>query len=212
MGGKARVASLQLVRFVAATMVVAHHSISLARGYVGNAGLFETGRLADLGGIGVDVFFVISGFVISLTGPLAARRPTAAEFYLRRWARVAPLCYILTIPTLFTWRIRTPVSPWGATFPISGPQVIATLVFWPSAGWMNVPPILSNGWTLCFEMFFYSMMALVLLGGRVRLMTAIILLGFAAATVSRTGRVSRFRSHTDALAYERRTIGRQPRG
>lgn len=186
MGGSGRVASLQLLRFVAATMVVFHHSITLARGYSGSGGVLDSGRLFDFGGIGVDIFFVISGFVITLSGPLARRRPTAAEFYLRRWARVAPLFYILTIPILLTWQFRTPVSPWGAGRPITLPQMVATICFWPSAGALNVPPAMSDAWTLCFEMFFYSVMAVVLIGGRVRLMVGAVLVSVVVLTVLRS--------------------------
>ena len=171
-----RIMSLQILRFVAASMVVLHHSAGLAKAMAGSAGVLGYRHLSDVAGAGVDIFFVISGFIITRTGPLAEPRPTGAQFFLRRWGRVAPLFYVLTVPTLLTYGIASPVSPYGAGGPLTTGQTIATLFFWPSAGEINVPPYLSNGWTLCFEMLFYTAVSFVLIGGKLRRNVILIIL------------------------------------
>jgi exopolysaccharide production protein ExoZ len=59
-------------------------------------------------------------------------------------------------------------------------QTIATLLFWPAAGARIVTPYLTNGWTLCFEMVFYTAVSLIMLGGKLR---RNLLIGAAVAAV-----------------------------
>ncbi|MGH7023769.1 MAG: acyltransferase family protein [Caulobacteraceae bacterium] len=160
--GTDRIQSLQALRYVAAAMVVVGHACRLAAG----AG---AGNLpADIGVAGVDIFFVLSGFVIALTGPLATPRPTGALFFWRRWRRVAPIYYLVSIVAIVDAANQGPLST---------DRIISTLLFWPAAGRVAIPPYVMVGWTLGFEMIFYSTVALVLLGGRLR--RNLILLGTA---------------------------------
>jgi peptidoglycan/LPS O-acetylase OafA/YrhL len=163
-----RIATLQILRFVAATMVVYHHSGLLAQSLYGSAGFFGAGNFVAVGALGVDIFFVVSGFIITLTGPLATPRLTGVQFLWRRWSRVAPLFYLMTLQTLITYGIPARANVFRAGSPITLDRVVATIFFWPSFGPTNVPPILSNGWTLCFEMIFYTAMSAALIGGRIR--------------------------------------------
>ena len=149
-----RIVSLQILRFVAAAMVVAFHATCLASG-----GASRSCANANIGAAGVDIFFVLSGFVIALTGPLASPRPSGAMFFWRRWRRVAPIYYILTLPLIAA-------AAWAGK--LDGSKLIATFLFWPAAGPMVVTPYLEAGWTLGFEMIFYSAVALALIGGRLR--------------------------------------------
>jgi exopolysaccharide production protein ExoZ len=152
-----RIISLQILRFVAAMAIVYCHAIWMVR-YAGvEPRGFAPAHLDDVLAAGVDVFFVLSGFVIAITGPLAARRPSGSAFFWRRWSRVAPVFYILTIPALA-------MTGWA----FSGDKTIATLLFWPAAGRALVIPYNGNGWTLTFEMVFYSAVALVMVGGRLK--------------------------------------------
>jgi peptidoglycan/LPS O-acetylase OafA/YrhL len=163
-----RIVSLQILRFVAATMVVYHHGADLALALYGSAGILGVGHFVDIGGLGVDIFFVVSGFIITFTGPLSTPRPNGAQFFWRRWSRVAPLFYLMTLQTLITFWIRSPANVFDAGQPIHLDRIVATILFWPALGSVNVPPILSNGWTLCFEMIFYTAVSAVLIGGQIR--------------------------------------------
>jgi exopolysaccharide production protein ExoZ len=152
-----RIVSLQILRFVAALMVVYWHAAILTQSICGPGFAASLRHSPELGGAGVDLFFVISGFVITRTGPLATPRPTGLRFFWRRWSRVAPVFYVLTLPTMIAFGSR-----------LNTDQTIATLLFWPAAGSRIVTPYLANGWTLCFEMVFYTAVSLVMLGGGLR--------------------------------------------
>jgi exopolysaccharide production protein ExoZ len=164
-----RIVSLQILRFVAALMVVYWHAAILTQSVCGPGFAHILRHSPELGGAGVDLFFVISGFVITITGPLAAPMPTGGQFFWRRWSRVAPVFYVLTIPTILVFGMR-----------LNTDQTIATLLFWPAAGARIVTPYLTNGWTLCFEMVFYTAVALIMLGGKLR---RNLLIGAAMAAV-----------------------------
>lgn len=165
--GQERIVSLQILRFVAAMMVVFAHSAFLAEAVTGHAGVLAPGYAAQVGTAGVDIFFVISGFVIALTGPFARPQPSGAKFFWRRWSRVAPMFYLVTLFSLPIIMADSPLKSLGAGTRFGADKTIATLFFWPGAG-RPVEPYLVPGWTLCFEMAFYSAMALILTGGKVR--------------------------------------------
>jgi exopolysaccharide production protein ExoZ len=149
---------LQILRFVAAMMVTGFHTRYLVPAVTGAPGYGQPGFL-QIGDAGVDIFFVLSGFVIAMTGPLALRPPTALVFFWRRWRRVAPVYLILSAPMIYAaWR-----GGW-----MTGGVFASTFLFWPLAGGRPSMPALSLGWTLCFEMTFYTAMAALLIGGRPR--------------------------------------------
>lgn len=173
-----RIQSIQALRFLAAAAVVYHHAAQQAVTICHRGGVLAPLSLPEVGAAGVDVFFVISGFVIAQTGLLAQPRPTARSFFWKRWSRVAPLFYLVSVPVFFLL---------GAT--LNMPQVVATLFFWPAAGLDIVPPYVSLGWTLCFEMVFYSAVALVLIGGKVR-RNALIATVIIAALAYGRGRIA----------------------
>ena len=112
------------------------------------------------GAAGVDLFFVISGFVMvysseSLFGSLDGSR----TFLIRRLLRIVPLYWLTTAATLLAWR------HFGISWEMQGmgwENLISSLAFvaWPHVGvtepgWGNTGPIVAVGWTLFYEMFFY---------------------------------------------------------
>ncbi len=106
---------------------------------------------------GIDVFFVISGFVIVLASePLFAAPGAAARFMARRVIRVAPLYWIATAAFLAAALLQG-----GVHAPLGGPAyALASCLFipWPRPdGVMH--PLYEVGWTLNHEMFFYAVFA-----------------------------------------------------
>lgn len=153
-----RIVSLQILRFIAAMMVVVSHGryVPLVIGSTSPTWFWNG---AVMGVAGVDIFFVLSGFVIAMTGPLAVPRPSGALFFWRRWRRVAPVYFVISLPfVVLAARSR------GLAFD----RLAATFLFWPVAGAKVTMPYLGLGWTLCYEMAFYSFVALMLTGGRMR--------------------------------------------
>jgi exopolysaccharide production protein ExoZ len=106
------------------------------------------------GGIGVDIFFIISGYVICLAACKRHHHPL--DFFLARIARVSPLYLLAFFPAYaikdlaagpsLSWR-----SVWNGIFYLP--------VF--DVGDFTQPPV-GVGWTLSFEMWFYVVFALML--------------------------------------------------
>lgn len=110
-----------------------------------------------IGAAGVDIFFVISGFIMWV---ISVERPTTpARFVRDRFLRIAP-----------TYWIATAVMVAGGLlglFPnlvLTVRHVLASLFFLPAHSPSNghVWPVLVQGWTLNYEMFFYVVFALAL--------------------------------------------------
>ena len=128
---KATLVSIQYLRAFAALAVVAQH----------------TGHTRGMGQVGVDIFFVISGFIMWM---VTQRESTPGDFLLHRAIRIWPL-YILATLVMLTQ------APWA------GWQLARSLLFIP---YLNASgkawPLLLQGWTLNYEMFFYGLFALSL--------------------------------------------------
>ena len=140
--------SLQALRAVAAWLVFWGHAINAVNLKV--AAEFPT----LYGQFGVDLFFVISGFVMVYSSEGLFGRPGApVKFFARRVARIVPLYWAAT--AILVWF----VVPYAST-----KAVLGSLFFAP-----HIPseaPLLFVGWTLVFEMFFYAVFALALLAQR----------------------------------------------
>lgn len=146
--------TVQLLRGVACLLVVAYHAIDSW----GSRALPR--RAADSlwpnGAAGVDLFFVISGFVMATSTAGLAGRREAAVFIVRRLRRVVPLYWSLTSAKLAV------LVAFGATLPGWWP-ILSSFLFIPSRDSAGVVrPVLGVGWTLQFEMLFYGLVALTL--------------------------------------------------
>jgi exopolysaccharide production protein ExoZ len=130
--------SIHYLRAIAASMVVWFH--------VHNSVVGMNHLDAQIEGFrhGVDIFFVISGFV--MMSSTAGKSMTARDFFIQRCQRVIPLYWLVTI-------IYLCFKPWNWS------SLFASLVFFPvfseSIGWFE--PVLPLGWTLNYEMFFYAL-------------------------------------------------------
>lgn len=148
---------IQALRFAAATAVVFTHAVDLAGARLSLPTAVSGGTLENFGAAGVDVFFVISGFIIATTARGEAGWGAAGAFLWRRFRRVAPIYWLLSLPLLV-------LMAKGGT--LSGEVLAATFLFWPFSGLEMTFPALGPGWTLCFEMLFYLSFGLVMAGGR----------------------------------------------
>jgi exopolysaccharide production protein ExoZ len=85
---------IQILRFFAATSVLLFHSINTGRDYlIGQNTIFF--RYFTHGDLGVDLFFVISGFIIYQSTHQA--NMSATEFMHRRIERILPIYWLVTI-------------------------------------------------------------------------------------------------------------------
>ena len=113
------------------------------------------------GASGVDIFFVISGFVMTISSaPLRKQLHPARIFLVRRLERIVPMYWIVTTFKLVTLLVAPAlaVNAMGTWW-----HVIASYLFLPSRDALGThEPLLSVGWTLNFEMAFYALVAVIL--------------------------------------------------
>lgn len=142
--------NIQFLRVVAAMLVVFYHSSAHLRA----TGL-DQGWLFDVfeavGFAGVDVFFVISGFIMAYTTTGLSGFGQAILFFKRRVARIYsgywPFYFIAI--ALFAW---------------IGGSYLANTALWNSfLLWPGGQALIAVSWTLTYEMFFYILFTLIIM-------------------------------------------------
>src|SRR5205085_6006264 len=131
-----------------------------------------------LGAAGVDLFFVISGFVMVYSSEaLFGRLDGPVRFFLRRLARIAPLYWVVTIAIILYIYAAHGATLWTIYSPGS---LLASFLFWPYPRLDGLAfPVHLLGWTLNYEMFFYAVFAFAILLPR-RAAVATVCVAFAA--------------------------------
>lgn len=151
------------------------------------------------GFVGVDIFFVISGFLIggilwrehSTTGKISILR-----FYVRRFKRLAPAYFAMAIATFVAaWFILLPFEfrEFGKSL-IAATVYLSNVFFWRSSGYFDSgaeDKVLLHTWSLAVEEQFYVFLPLILLiilrwRRRVPVILAALALASLAACVSYT--------------------------
>lgn len=156
-----RLASIEAARAFAALAVVFMHATHLMRvphftGHVSLGGMF------DFGYVGVDFFFVLSGFIITFVhhaelGGGAGRCP---GYLWKRFIRVFPIYWLVlamtVAPSMLTrWLSgRTPVLELGSD------DIPGTLLLWIGG---EAPEYVGVAWSLQFEVLFYLSFCVLLL-------------------------------------------------
>jgi exopolysaccharide production protein ExoZ len=169
-----KLASIQILRAAAALSVVLFHAAQWS--HLGSHLDFAVGAA------GVDLFFVISGFV--LWSACEARTPTPTAFLLARARRILPLYWIVTLAVAAAALAAPRALP--IVIP-EGRHLVLSLLLLPHTDPAGGPfPLLPTGWTLIYEAFFYGVMALALAAPKDRrlqvvsgLLVAASLMGFA---------------------------------
>jgi exopolysaccharide production protein ExoZ len=106
-----------------------------------------------VGAAGVDVFFVISGFIMATI--TNARVITPFEFLRDRLVRIAPAYWIVT---LFLVLLAAAVPLSFPTFTAPAYHLLFSLAFIPHTDPLGGSfPVLVPSWTLNYEMFFYGL-------------------------------------------------------
>ncbi|WP_146619903.1 acyltransferase family protein [Acuticoccus sediminis] len=169
------IALVQALRFFAALLVVLYHAPTMNPDYTERPSRFDA---FHLGGAGVDVFFVISGLVITLT-VAKARHFDLADFAARRFWRIFPVYWAFLAATIAVELLSLRVGI-GAPFAEAGnPVYIVTSVFL-----LPLPfQIMEVAWTLGLEITFYLLFALGFRCYGLRGVVAALLLWYAFAVL-----------------------------
>ena len=203
-GGKRKMEflSIQYLRALAALgVVLIHGSTSL---------LPHDGALLPLniGNAGVDLFFVISGFLMFYT--TANKTVSSVDFYVKRMIRVVPM-YFLASTLAFGLALALP--QFTRTFSPRLADYVRSIFFIPYYSTVNstgdilhrlIRPEVGQGWTLNYEVFFYLAFGLVLGLAARRRVSALILWAAAMTTFGAIYHPmgAALRTYTDPLLLE----------
>ncbi|WP_313159776.1 acyltransferase family protein, partial [Mixta calida] len=139
--------SVQLLRALAAIMVVMHH-ITI------KAGQYHNNALSGfhIGEFGVDLFFIISGYIMCYT--TEGKKIVPWVFIQRRIKRIIPLYWVMTAIALAVYLVAPAMvnASGGET------SILASWTLFP----LGKKLLVNNGWTLSYEFLFYLTFAVCL--------------------------------------------------
>lgn len=171
---------IQALRFLAAIMVVFTHSLLYASERLG-VGDFRW----SVGGNGVDIFFVISGFVMVISSRYLIDTDDGWRVFLKkRIVRIVPLYWgatsfkLLVLLLMSSVVLHADLNWW---------TIFKSYFFIPSKNIDgDIKPFLGVGWTLVFEMFFYVIFTIaLLLRQNIYKFVGLVLLAFSIASLFR---------------------------
>lgn len=181
-----RLESIQILRAIAALAVVLFHSHFVVASFPAEY-KFQLPFIGSYGYFGVDLFFVISGFIIA---HITSGKPFSLfEFSARRFFRIYPIYWAFCLLSFYLYTNR------GLYF---GPKefgmenLLTSLAILPIDG----SPAYGVGWSLEHEIIFYATAALVLCFGTVRHLALVVgllgLAGLVKEVLFATGAVGKF--------------------
>lgn len=165
--------NIQALRAFAALNVVLFHILGASTVMGLSPGTLQF--LEGWGECGVDIFFVISGFVMVVAH--AGKNISPLKFIILRVHRIAPLYWILTLLLLAVYALTPQLAK--SIAPSTG-HILASLLFL-SGVLIDNPPVVYVGWTLEYEMLFYLLFAASLLLPRGPLRLVLQIIGMAIA-------------------------------
>ncbi len=157
--------NIQMLRFIAAMLVVVYHTaVRIPEASVISYQLFAW--VETLGFAGVDIFFVISGYIMVYTTRGRAGAEQGQQFMRRRVARIFSGYW----PFFFAaWLVFALTRPGH----LAEALLLKSFFLWPQS--LNLV-LLEITWTLSFEMYFYVMFALLVAFTPTRVRTRVLLL------------------------------------
>lgn len=160
-----------VIRFFAAFMIVIYHSYIAWRGWFGVPGLLSTGDFQTLSAfgnhidrfiknmpLGVDIFFFISGYLLTILLVMEKQRfgkVNISKFYIRRGLRIWPLYFFLIAlaPFIIIWLGEKQPEYWRTILLVNNFQTMAT---------QNWEYPFAHFWSICIEEHFYIIWPLLI--------------------------------------------------
>jgi peptidoglycan/LPS O-acetylase OafA/YrhL len=155
------------LRGLAVLLVFLVHYVSLSAPWRGGDTTLAAlaSSLHTVGNVGVDLFFVLSGYLIY--GSLLARPQPLHHFLRRRVRRIYPVyTFVFALYLLLSWAL-----PSQNRIPAHWPEALYYLAgnFFLLNGFGTAPPLISVAWSLSYEMLSYLLIALLISTLRLRL-------------------------------------------
>ena len=189
--------SIQVLRGVAAIAVVVTHCCGAFVRFHLPSMLARWRQFSSFGACGVDIFFVISGFImVYISRNKFGSSKAARDFMGNRIRRVVPLYWFYT--SLMVLVVLAGYVLKKRAVPVA--LIVSSYLFIPEADWTThqIEVLLRQGWTFEYEMLFYLLFALWLAVSPLRkarlyqgVLLVFMILGFA---------VSRLERHNSAFA------------
>ena len=146
--------SIQYLRAFAVILVCYCHVL----GHLGNSYQANFYYLSNFGAIGVDIFFVISGFIISIIckNIVPGLKPSL-KFLKNRFIRINLIYYFITLIYIFKNIIFYKSE-------ISNLSLVKSIIILPifEQGNLFIPTLFLGGWTLSFEWLFYIIYSMLI--------------------------------------------------
>lgn len=183
--------AIQYLRGLAALMVVFHHARN-PHNWLFNP-ISSYGAFAW----GVDIFFVISGFIMFI----AARNETPGDFAVKRVIRVVPLYWMATLFLLLLNERREVLLLDSEQLA----HIVKSLLFIPHfnlAKPEQIWPYLIPGWTLNYEMFFYLIFAIGLITKKPLVIASLIISTFLVIGMTMNFESAVMQAYTDPILFE----------
>lgn len=158
-GPGGRILSMEGLRGLAVTLVFFVHYESLFGAWVpqGTAGARAVRFLSLVGHAGVDLFFVLSGFLIY--GAILKARTRYSTFMRRRIERIYPT-FVAMLGTYILLGVLLPSeAKWPPGQGARLVYVIENLLLMP--GMFDIVPIMTVAWSLGYEVFYYALIPVV---------------------------------------------------
>ncbi len=150
--------SMQGMRGLAVLLVFLVHYTDLIQPYLGQESQLISQFIFQLGHLGVDLFFVLSGYLIY--GSIMKRQSFNVSTYaMRRIQRIYPTF----LAVFFIYVFISIIMPWHSKFPDTGTALytVQNLLLLP--GLLPIEPVITVAWSLSYEAFYYLLVPVLIL-------------------------------------------------
>ena len=148
--------NIQYLRAVAAIATVAYHTIGISYNYGYDYPNFF--NVKQWGGYGVDLFFVISGYVIVYSQDKSNKN--ISLFLKNRFLRIIPTYYFLTTFYIFFIVFFPNLFKSSSNFELNS-TILESYLFYST--WFENFPLLKVGWSIEYEIYFYLIFSISIL-------------------------------------------------
>ena len=161
-----KIGSIQVLRAVAAIGVVLYHMLVIEKKYAGGDDFLPS--LFRLGQSGVDLFFVISGFIMVTIVSKEGRENKSVDFLIHRFSRVYPNYWFSFFITFAVFLVQPSIvnASQGGRF-----SFFRSFFLIPSA----TLPLVLIAWSLIYEIYFYIVFSFLVGLGRVKMLLSLLL-------------------------------------
>jgi len=166
--------SIQSLRGIAVLLVVFYHIFEYEKKLGFDSQV--TSSFYKVGAAGVDIFFVISGFVMFYIG--SKKKESCSSFLLNRAVRIYPLYWVYTSVVVVIFFIAPQLFTRSGG--VDDVSFLKSFLLLPSNG----APILGQGWTLIYEMYFYLIFGFCLLLRKQSIRNAALIMWFILLCVA----------------------------